>query len=155
IAGLWRFNGQPDAADGCARMLAVQKLYGPHDGAEWSGGDVALGRRLMRILPEDIFDRQPLIGGEGRYVLVAGVRLDNRNELTKILQLPPGQARDYPDAAILLAAIERWGESCFSHLVGDYAFALWDSTYRRLILARDPLGQRPLHYHRTGNFFAF
>ena len=59
------------------------------------------------------------------------------------------------DAAILLAAIERWGESCLERLVGDYAFTLWDGARQHLLLARDPLGQRPLHYHRGNKFFAF
>jgi asparagine synthase (glutamine-hydrolysing) len=155
LAGLWRFDERPDAADGCTRMLAAQKMYGLHDGAQWSSGDVALGRRLMRVLPEDSFDQQPLIGAGGRYVLVADVRLDNRDELIKTLQIPTPQAAGLSDAAFLLAAIERWDESCFEHLVGDYAFALWDSSRRRLLLARDPLGQRPLHYHRGDKWFAF
>jgi len=155
LVGLWRFDGRPDAADGCARMLAAQELYGPHGSAQWVDGGVALGRRLMRVLPEDAFDRQPLIGGDGRYVLVADVRLDNRDELTDALRIPVPKARGLCDAAILLAAIERWDESCLERLVGDYAFALWDGVRRRLLLARDPLGQRPLHYHRGNKFFAF
>jgi asparagine synthase (glutamine-hydrolysing) len=155
LAGLWRFDGRPDAAERCARMLAVQEVYGPHHGAQWSESAVALGRRLMRVLPEDAFDRQPLIGGEGRYVLIADVRLDNREELTEALQIPASQARTLCDAAILLAAIERWDESCLDRLIGDYAFAAWDGARRRLLLARDPLGQRALHYHRGKNFFAF
>jgi asparagine synthase (glutamine-hydrolysing) len=156
LAGLWRFDGRPDAADGCARMLAAQELYGLHAGAQWSeGGGVALGRRLMRVLPEDAFDRQPLIGGDGRHVLIADIRLDNRDELIETLQIATAQASSLCDAAILLAAIERWDESCLEHLVGDYAFALWDGPRQRLLLARDPLGQRPLHYHRGNGFFAF
>jgi asparagine synthase (glutamine-hydrolysing) len=155
LAGLWRFDGRPDAADGCARMLTAQELYGPHAGAQWSDGDVACGRRLMRLLPEDAFDRQPLTGGSGRYLLVADLRLDNRNELTEALQIPASEARSLSDAAILLAAIERWDEACLEHIIGDYAFALWDRARRRLLLARDPLGQRPLHYHRGNKFFAF
>src|SRR5262249_47554498 len=155
LAGLWRFDGRPDTAENCARMLAVQKLYGPDHGAQWLDNSVALGRRLMRVLPEDVFDRQPLIGGEGRYVLVADVRLDNRDELTDALRISASQARTLCDAAILLAAIERWDESCVEHLVGDYAFAAWNGARRRLVLARDPLGQRPLHYHRDNKFFAF
>jgi len=155
LAGMWRFDGRPDAAESCARMLAVQKLYGPDHGAQWSDSAVALGRRLMRLLPEDAFDRQPFIAGEGRYVLVADVRLDNREELTEALRIPAPQARTLCDAAILLAAIERWDDSCLERLVGDYAFAAWDGARRRLLLARDPLGQRPLHYHRTSKFFAF
>jgi asparagine synthase (glutamine-hydrolysing) len=136
-------------------MLLSLQLYGPHHGAQWSDNDVALGRRLMKVLPEDAFDQQPLIGTEGRYILVADVRLDNRDELTKALSIPVPQARTLSDSAILLAAIERWDESCFEHLVGDYAFAAWDSMRRRLLLARDPLGLRPLHYHRGDRFFAF
>lgn len=155
LAGLWHFDGRPDADDGCARMLAAQELYGPHAVAKWSDGGVALGRRLMRMLPEDAYDRQPLIGGGGRYVLIADIRLDNRDELIGLLQIPVADARTLSDAAILLAAIERWDESCFARLVGDYAFALWDATRQRLLLARDPLGQRPLHYHRGNGFFAF
>jgi asparagine synthase (glutamine-hydrolysing) len=155
LAGLWRFDGRPDAADGCARMLAAQELYGPHAGAQWSDVSVALGRQLMRTLPEDSFDRQPLIGGDGRYVLVADIRLDNRGELIKTLGIADAQARSLCDSAILLAAVERWDESCLERLVGDYAFALWDGVRRRLVLARDPLGQRPLHYHRGDRFFAF
>jgi len=155
IAGLWRFDGRPDAAEGCTRMLAAQKIYGPDHGAQWSDSAVALGRCLMRVLPEDTFDRGPISRGEGRYVLVADVRLDNRDELTEALRISASRARTLCDAAILLAAIERWGESCPEHLVGDYAFAAWDSTQRQFLLARDPLGQRPLHYHRDDRFFAF
>ena len=155
LAGLWRIDGRPNAADGCERMLAAQTMYGLHASAQWSSGDVTLGRRLMRVLPEDAFDQQPMMGAGGRYVLVADVRLDNRDELIETLQIPTSQALGLCDAAILLAAIERWDESCLERLVGDYAFALWDGVRRRLLLARDPLGQRPLHYHRGNKFFAF
>jgi asparagine synthase (glutamine-hydrolysing) len=109
----------------------------------------------MRVLPEDVFDGQPLISTEGRYVLVADVRLDNRDELAEILHIPKPQARTLCDAAILLSAIERWDESCIERLIGDFAFALWDTTRQRLLLVRDPLGQRPMHYHHSNKFFAF
>jgi asparagine synthase (glutamine-hydrolysing) len=155
VAGLWYFDGRPDAADGCARMLSAQAMYGTHAAAQWANANVAFGRRLMRVLPEDAYDRQPLIGGDGRYVLVADVRLDNREELAEDLKIPKPLARNFCDAAVLLAAFERWEEFCPEHLIGDYAFALWDRMRQRLLLARDPLGQRPLHFHRGKQFFAF
>jgi asparagine synthase (glutamine-hydrolysing) len=155
IAGLWRFDGRLDAGESCARMLAAQAIYGPHDGAQWSSGPVALGRRLTRLLPEDAGDRQPLVGAGGRHVVVADLRLDNRDELAAALAISAERARTLCDAAILLAALERWGDSCVEHLVGDYAFAQWDGAERRLLLARDPLGRRPLHYWRGPNVFAF
>jgi len=155
LAGVWRFDGRPDAAASCTRILAAQAIYAPDPAAQWAEGDVAFGRRLFRLLPEDSHDRQPLIGGGGRYVLVADLRLDNRDELSAALGIPPAQARASSDAAFLLASIEKWGQTCFQHLVGDYAFALWDAAERSLLLARDPNGRRPLHYHRGKNFVAF
>ena len=110
LAGVWHLDGRPDAARDCARVLAAQRRYGPDSIGEWSDSGVALGRRLMRVLPEDTHDYQPLIGGAGRYVLVADVRLDNRNELINLLQIPGADAITCSDAAILLAAIERWDE---------------------------------------------
>lgn len=154
LAGLWSFDGARDAAEACERMLVAQALYGPHHAASWSRGDVAVGRRLYRLLPEDIHDRQPLVVDE-RLALVADLRLDNREDLEAVLGIEPDQARRLCDADLLLAAWRRWDEDCFDRLVGDYAFALWDGEAGRLILARDPLGQRPLHYHRGSGFCAF
>jgi len=136
-------------------MLAAQSMYGPHACDQWDVGEISLGRCLYRLLPEDVFDSQPLEGAGGRLALVADVRLDNREELGAALDIPAEQARQLCDAAILMAAWERWAEASFDHLVGVYAFAIWDRERRALTLARDPLGQRALHYHCGAGFFAF
>src|SRR5258708_6419892 len=155
IAGLLTRGSEPHPRSSCGRMLAAQSMYGPHACDQWDGGDASLGRCLYRLLPEDVYDSQPLEGAGGRLVLAADLRLDNREELEAALNIPGEQARRLCDAAILLAAWERWAEDCFDHLVGVYAFAVWDKARRALTLARDPLGQRPLHYHRGAGFFAF
>lgn len=154
IAGLWRFDGRPDAADGVARMLQSQAIYGPHHSGCWADGPVALGRQLFRLLPEDIHDKGPAPGASGQ-VLAGDVRLDNRDELLRWLDIAPERGRTLCDAAILLAAVERWDEAALDRLQGDFAFAAWDGRRRRLLLARDFLGQRPLHFHRGARFFAF
>jgi len=155
IAGLWRFDGNPDAGPVCARMLHAQAIYGPDHGSQWAEGPVAMGRRLYRTLPEDAHDRQPLQSRDGRLVLVADVRLDNRPDLIGALGRTPDEMRSECDAAILLACLDRWGETALDRLAGDFAFALWDLREQKLTLARDFLGQRPLHYHRGKGFFAF
>lgn len=155
LAGLWNLDRKPDAAGSCRRMLAAQQIYGRHDTGLWEDGDVAIGRGLYRVLPEDVFDRRPQAGGRGRFTLVADVRLDNRDELARELRIDGDELRTLCDAALLMRAWERWGSGLFDHLVGDYAFAVWDSGERRLFLARDPIGNRPLHYHRSESFFAF
>lgn len=155
LAGLWNFGGQPHPDESCRRMLASQAIYGPHGERQWSDGSLAMGRRLFRTVPEDIHDRQPLQDASGRFALVADVRLDNRDELATALELTPVSARSLCDAQILLACLVRWGERALDRMAGDFAFALWDTTERTLLLARDAIGQRPLHYHRGEGFFAF
>jgi asparagine synthase (glutamine-hydrolysing) len=150
LAGFWTF-GAEDPAAALQRMLRSQALFGPHGAADWRGGDIAMGRALHRSLPEDIHDRGPQT--RGSLTLVADVRLDNRDEL--IAELGISEAKSLADAAILLRALERWGEDAVPRLLGDFAFALWDAERRVLILARDFQGQRPLHYHRGRDFFAF
>lgn len=155
IAGLVRYGGDPDCRTPLARMLAAQAVYGPHGSAEWSDQGVAMGRRLHRTLPEDLHDRQPVIGGDGAIVLVADIRIDNRNEMVTRLGLNGEGARQLSDAALLLKAIERDGEDAIARTVGPFACALWFVRERRLILARDFCGLRPLHYHRGEGFLAF
>ena len=155
IAGFWHLGGRPDAGSQCAAMLAAQAVYGPHDGAQWQDSTIALGRQLFRTVSEDRYDHGPLSLAGGNQMLVADIRLDNRTELLNLLQIPAAPAAELCDTAILAQAVERWGENCVDHLVGDFAFALWDSREQRLLLARDCLGQRPLHFHRGRDFFAF
>src|SRR5277367_2854153 len=136
IAGIWHFGGKLGNLEDCDRMLNAQSVYGSYKVHAVSRGAVALGRRLAKLLPEDIYDEQPLIGGGGRYLLVADLRLDNRDELGAALNIRADYAKSMCDAAILLTAFEKWDEECCEKLVGDYAFAVWDIVEQRLLLAR-------------------
>lgn len=136
-------------------MLDAQAVYGPDAADAWMDGPVGLGRCLMRTLPEDRYDRQPLIGAGGRLVLVADLRLDNRADIAAALDVSPQAASVLSDADLLLGAYERWGEDCLARLVGEYAFAVWDAGRRHLLLARGPVNGRPLHYAHDGRLFAF
>jgi asparagine synthase (glutamine-hydrolysing) len=155
LAGIWNLSGRPDARASCERVLAAQRLYGPHGDAIADIGELAIGRAIFEMLPEDVHDRGPIEGGGGRYRLVADVRLDNREELVDALGIGPAIAGSLCDAALVMRAWERWEEASLARLYGDYAFALWDANKRRLVLARDALGSRPLHYHLAPDFFAF
>jgi asparagine synthase (glutamine-hydrolysing) len=155
LGGVWRLDGRDDAPQACARVLGAQASYGPHGTAQYDDGPLAMGRSLYRLLPEDIHDRGPLTSASGRFVLTADLRLDNREEIADSLGRAAAECAALCDAALLLSAFERFGEACLDRIVGDFAFAVWDRAERRLLLARDPLGQRPLHYHRGDRLFAF
>lgn len=154
VAALWWLDGCPDAGVGIARMLAALRPYGPDRDGRWDGGAVALGHCGMTLLPEDRFDRQPVLGQDGAVRLVASVRLDNRSELAAKLGISVERVPTMADSAFLLAAYERWGEDCVDHLLGDFAFIVWDGGRRRLFAARDQLGQYPLFVYRHANLLA-
>jgi asparagine synthase (glutamine-hydrolysing) len=135
-------------------MLRAQSLYG-QDSAQWHGGPLALGRRLYRHLPEDAFDRRPVLSPCGAFALVADVRIDNREDLAAGLGLSEAEAARLCDSELLMRGWLEWGEELLQRLIGDYAFALWDSARERLLLARDFLGRKPLYHHRGDGFFAF
>lgn len=151
LAGYWGFGGAADARRRCETMLHAQAVYAPGAPSRIEvDGEIALGRRLHAMLPEDAFDRGPIVDAR---VLVADVRIDNRDELCRALGL--SDTARMPDAALLGHALARWEGGALGHIVGDFAFVQWDAKRRRLLLARDFLGQRPLHYHVGDGFFAF
>jgi asparagine synthase (glutamine-hydrolysing) len=155
IAGVWFFDGRPDALHACERMQQALLPYGPDRLGVWSGGDIALASCLMRLLPEDRFDAQPMHVRGGRLIVVADARLYNRDELLHALDINPSDGKQLSDSDILAKALERWGEAALSRLVGDFAFAAWDVDTRSLLIARDHLDARPLHYHIGNGWFAF
>jgi asparagine synthase (glutamine-hydrolysing) len=155
IAGFWSLDNRPDPAARCERMLKSQQNYGPQAPALATDGAIALGQRLFALTPEDRRTQRVASGAGGSTLLVADARLDNRAELFEALGIPAAEGRGLADSAVILRALERWDEAAVERLQGDFAFAFWDSRSRRLLLARDFLGNRPLHYARRDNFFAF
>lgn len=155
LAGFWATDGGADPAAACERMLRAQQVYAPDLPKVKSDGPAAIGRRLFKLLPEDVHDRGPVTGSDGRSLLVADARIDNRADLCAALGIAADEARGLADSAIILRVLERWGEDGVDRLYGDFALAWWDGANRRLVLARDYGGQRPLHFHRGSGFFAF
>ena len=154
IAGIWSFDGGVPVSAACRDMLQALSVYGTDDCAQFTGPSVAMGRRLLRLLPEDGFDRQPLSAGAVSS-LVADVRLDNREELGAKLGLSREEAIVMADSDVLLAAWQHWREQCVDHLSGAFSFAVWNEQEQHLFLARDHTGERPLFYASTANCFAF
>jgi asparagine synthase (glutamine-hydrolysing) len=104
-------------------------------------------------LPEDRFDDQPHF--DDRFMFVADVRLDNRADLIGALGLNSSESKEVADSELLFCAWRRWQLDCLDRVVGDYAFAVHDRRSGTLVLARDPIGQRPLFYARLGDATIF
>ncbi|HEX8240179.1 MAG TPA: asparagine synthase-related protein [Allosphingosinicella sp.] len=155
LAGYWVFGRGEEPVAACRRMLDAQRAYGLASAACRAECAIAIGKSLYPILAEDAHDEGVTIGGGGRWWMVADLRLDDRRGLASSLGIASREEPGLSDSALVMAAVERWGEEAIGRLAGDFAIALWDRQRERLLLARDLLGQRPLHYHRSGGYFAF
>lgn len=90
--------------------------------------------------------------GIGACVVLDG-RLDNRADLIALLR--PAEGTAVSDSGLLLEAYQRWGDACTDHLLGDFAFAVWDAAARKLLCAVDSLGMKPVHYACVGSLVVF
>ncbi|HEV8149482.1 MAG TPA: asparagine synthase-related protein, partial [Gemmatimonadales bacterium] len=158
ICAIFRFDGAPVPRTALAPVLESLRGFGP-EAVSWTPetpeSPVALGCRPMRISPEDSHYHPPLRSADGRIVLVADARIDNRVELATSLGLSPASTGQTSDPDLILAAYEAWGRDCVRRLVGDFAFALWDQRQRWLFCARDGMGMRVLFYHLSPQRVAF
>ena len=137
IAGIVNLDGAPIDRELLSRMTKFMSFRGP-DGEEiWTEGNVGFGNTLLRTTPGAM-----LLVTDG--VCITGdVRVDDWLE------------GDLTDAERIVRAYETWDEACVEHLIGDFAFAIWDRRKRRLFCARDHFGVKPFFYARVGNSFIF
>jgi asparagine synthase (glutamine-hydrolysing) len=154
IAGIFRFDGRPAELRDLERMMNTLNAHGPDRSGSHVAGPVALGHLLMRVTPEDSFDAQP-VRGAGGTVMVADLRIDNREDLISAIGLDPQESMVSSDAAIALAAWQKWGDDAWARLRGPFAIVVWDERNQKLTVVRDPLGVRTLCYYRCDEFLAF
>ncbi|MFB9325037.1 asparagine synthase-related protein [Paenibacillus aurantiacus] len=155
IAGVYYYNGEPAAAlDGSRMMEAMEQLPAARV-SSWHTDLLYFGCRDQRespaSTPEALLRHDPARG----LAVTADVLLDNRDELMERLDVPRALRADMPDGEILLRAYEVWGQEMAKHLVGEFAFVIWDAREGRLFGARDFSGARTLYFYRDGGRFAF
>ena len=157
IAGLWRFGGAPEPVlAGEARAMTDAIAYrGPDGDGHWidAHAGVALGHRRLAIIDLTPTGVQPMTSADGRVVITYNGELYNRAEMAAEIDLP---WRGTSDTEVLVEAIARFGiDGALDRANGLFAFAAFDRASRRLHLARDRLGIKPLYWTRQNGVFAF
>src|SRR5262245_47354052 len=155
IAGLFQRDGRPLEAATLKPMVAALAHRGPDAVDIWCEGPIGLAHGLLLTMPEGSDPRQRLVSTEDRLVLSADARLDNRSDLIVALGLAEHASGKISDDELILSAYGRWGDHAPEHLLGDFAFAVWDSRRRTLYCARDRMGVRPFYYFASPRTFAF
>lgn len=141
----------PQANLDTVRQMSVRLQHrGPDGEGAWSARDVVLAHRRLSILDLSEAAHQPMVFGS--QVLTYNGELYNHEALRAGL---PGPWHSTGDTEVLLHLLSRDGSACLSQLVGMFAFAIWDAEHRRLLLARDRLGIKPLYYRLLPQGIAF
>ena len=159
IAGLLGPPGRDDDLRTIARAMAgTLRHRGPDAGGAWvdASAGIALGHRRLSIVDVSDAGAQPMASASSRYVLSFNGEIYNAPALGEELRAKGHWFRGHSDTEVLVEAIDAWGlEATLPRLNGMFAIALWDRDQRRLQLARDRLGEKPLYYGWTGATFVF
>lgn len=136
------------------QMLDAIAHRGPDDAGYYINGQVGLGNRRLSIidLPKG---KQPICNEDGAVWVVYNGEIYNYRQLRARLETLGHVFRTDSDTEVLVHLYEEYGEQCVEQVSGMFAFALWDSSQHKLLLARDRIGQKPLFYSQAGGDFLF
>lgn len=160
---VWTNDGPPLAGPVLVRMMDAIRHRGPDDAgmyfsAETRGGtggpNAALGFRRLSIIDLET-GHQPLSNENGDVWIVFNGEIYNYRELRPDLEARGHRFATHTDTEVIVHLYEEHGPACVDHLRGMFAFALWDDRRRRLLLARDRLGQKPLFYRLESDRLLF
>src|SRR5258705_6713864 len=165
IVGILNLDGAPVDRQLLSRMTGFMSFRGPDAQEIWLQGNIGLGHTMLRTAFEAATEKRPLTI-DGETWLTADARIDGRADLIlemkanlgRRLQVPTrsrADSRAPTDAELILYSYEAWGADCVNHLIGDFAFAIWDNRIRRLFCARDHFGVKPFFFANIGNCLIF
>jgi asparagine synthase (glutamine-hydrolysing) len=142
--------------DGQLRAMSDAIAHrGPDNSGLWCKDSAGFGHRMLWTTPESLHEKLPQWDEACQLAITADARLDNRAELIAQLGLQNYPSDCLADSQILLAAYQRWQAACLDHLLGDFAFAIWDNNNRTLFCARDHFGIKPFYFYTHAQTFAF
>lgn len=138
------------------KLSELMARRGPDDEGFWSDGELcALGFRRLSILDLSPSGRQPMITKDGRYVIVYNGEVYNFQELRRELESEGVRFRSTGDTEVVLYALARWGVKALERFNGMFALGFYDTAEKRLLLARDHAGIKPLYYLLTSRGMVF
>src|SRR5215469_4417771 len=127
---------------------------GPDQQGVHQSAIVSLGATRLKVIDTES-GAQPIRSEDGDYTLVFNGEVYNHAELREALIREGHQFRSSCDTEVVLRAFMQWDTGCIEKLRGMFAFAVWCESRRRLVLARDRMGIKPLYYARRGNDIYF
>ena len=150
IAGIINTNGEVIEKAEVQAMIQSIAHRGPDDQGIYIKENVGLGHRRLSIIDLTETGHQPMTNGDGSLHIVFNGEIYNYKELKRDLQTQGARFRSTSDTEVVLRLYEKEELECVRKLRGMFAFAIWDEKKKRLFVARDRLGQKPLKYFWDG-----
>ena len=155
IAGVLHRDGRPASPVVVKAMTDIIAHRGPDGEGHYCDGPVGLGHRRLSIIDLTDAARPPMATRDGRYIISYNGEIYNFKELKADLSARGHLFHSSGDSEVLLAAFVEWGVSALLRLNGMFAFAIWDTKDRKLTIARDRFGVKPVYYTQVDGTFLF
>jgi asparagine synthase (glutamine-hydrolysing) len=155
ICGELRLDGQLPELKYLNSMMAKLEKRGPDHAGSFSDGGLMFGHRRLAIIDLSYKSSQPMVDIESGLALVFNGTIYNHPELRAELKARGHHFFSEGDTEVILKAYAEWGEDAPKHLLGMFAFAIWDMHKKVLFVARDRMGIKPLYYAADGKSFRF
>jgi len=155
IAGYLERSGSHASATVLRGMTELIAHRGPDGEGHYLDAEVALGHRRLSIIDLSDAASQPMVSRSGRYVITYNGEIYNMMELRVLLEARGHRFSSRSDTEVLVEAFAHWGPAMLDRLNGMFAFAIWDTVRRKLFLARDRFGVKPLYYCSIGSTLLF
>lgn len=136
-------------------LTQTLKFRGPDQQKVWVDSNIGMGHALFKTTFEAEYENQPATI-DNKVWITCSARIDDRENLVNKMGMK--QSLDLsktPDSELILHAYRKWGENCLDHLLGDFAFVIWDKDKQKLFCARDQFGKGQLYYALKNNTYIF
>ena len=142
-----KLGNSPELKQVVQEMCKSMAHRGPDNQGVVQLDDICLGHRRLSIIDLSAAANQPMCNYDKRYYIVYNGEIYNHNEIRKRLKAEGYIFRTHSDTETLLTAYEAYGKHCLQYLNGMFAFAIWDTEEKKLFMARDRFGEKPLYYY--------
>ncbi|MEN8147744.1 MAG: asparagine synthase-related protein [Campylobacterota bacterium] len=153
FVSILNLDGKPINKQLLHTLTQTLSSRGPDRQDIWINEQIGMGHTLFRTTNEAEYEQQPATL-DGKIYITCSARIDDRVHLVNKLGMKREiNLKKTPDSELILHAYKKWGEDCLDHLLGDFAFVIWDSRVKKLFCARDRFGTNQLYYTQVKNSF--
>lgn len=150
---IYNTNNEPVDKQLIHSLTNTLKIHGPDKQKVWLDSNIGMGHTLFKTTFEAEYENQPATLDNNIWI-TCSARIDDRENLVNKMEMKQKINLDLtPDSKLILYAYKKWGEACLNHLLGDFAFVIWDNTKQKIFCARDHFGTNQLYFAQTKNSF--